>query len=68
MSIDGIMWDVPVFRGKNRLYLEIYLLFEGHLRKVSWLFLCDCINPQEILQFVADHLVMGLDSKRVKIH
>jgi hypothetical protein len=69
MSIDGIRWDVPVFRGKNRLLLEIYrLLFEGHLRKVSWLLLCECINPQEILQFVADSSVMGLDSQRVKIH
>jgi hypothetical protein len=57
LSINGIIWDIPVFRGKHRLSFEIYLLlFESRLRKLLWVFLCNCINPQE------EYYLLGCDA------
>jgi hypothetical protein len=55
ISVDG--WhngDIPMFRGQKRLSNDMYLwLTQDHLKKDSEVILCNCINPQIVLAFLA---------------
>jgi hypothetical protein len=54
-----------MFRRKNRLPVKIFLLsFEGNLRKVIWVILCNSIYFQAALAFLAGNSIMsGLGSQ-----
>jgi hypothetical protein len=61
------MGHTPVFRGNNGLAQEILLLlFEGDLRKILWVFLCNHIHPKAALAFLVGSSMAGHDSQRVK--
>jgi hypothetical protein len=52
LSIDGIKCVMLMFRGRTELSHEIFLLFEGHLKKVLYGYLCHCIYPKAALEFL----------------
>jgi hypothetical protein len=60
--------EIPMLRGKNRLSHDIdMLLFEGPLRKVLWVFLCNCINIlAAFLVFRVGNSVVGFGNEKVK--
>jgi hypothetical protein len=59
--------DILMFIGKNGLSHEIHLLlFRSNLKKVFWVFLCNCIYYQAALAFLAVVLWQGMAIKGLK--
>jgi hypothetical protein len=63
LSIDVMKCDILMFRGENNLSHHIIpFLFEGHLRKILWVFLVDSSVVRLGTQSVLIHQFMTTDT------
>lgn len=65
LSIDGIKYDMPMFRRKTIFHMIYPCHSFSHLRKMHWIFLCSSMYHYQPWSFLMGGYVAEFISKRV---